>query len=59
MERSLLFYALLGAVVVGVGAISDRLLNDRMGNGPRFVVSTLLTVLACVILVLISRPLGL
>ena len=59
MERGLFFYLLLGILLVGVGQVSDRLLKDRMGNGARFAVSLLVTILACVMLVLIAGPLGL
>lgn len=59
MERSLFFYFLLGIVIVVVGQVSDRLLKDRLGTGARHAVSLLVTVLACVILVLVARPLGL
>ena len=59
MDRGLLFYFLLGIVAVGAGGLSDRALKHRMGHGARYAVSLLVTALACVILVLIARPLGL
>ena len=59
MERSALYYVLLGAAVVAAPAITDRLLKARVSNGWRFVLAILAADLAGVILALIARLLGL
>ena len=58
MERSALFYFVFGAGVIIVPAIVERLLEGRIAGWPRFVLSTLATILAGLFLVLIARPLG-
>ena len=59
MERGILFYFLLGAVVVGVPALTDRLLKGRVSDTRRYALSTLAVVVAVVLLVLLARPLSL
>ena len=59
MEHGVLFYLLLGASVVGVPAITDRLLKDRVPGWVRIALGFLVAALTGVILVLIARPLGL
>jgi hypothetical protein len=59
MERSALFYFLLGAGIVLVPAITDRLLKDRVANWLRIVLGFVAAALTGVALVLVARPLGL
>jgi hypothetical protein len=59
MDRSLLFYVLLGAGVVLVPAISDRLLKGRVADGLRVVLGFIVAAATALVLVLIARPLGL
>ncbi len=59
MDRSLLFYFIFGVIVIAVPALSDRLVGNRLGGIAKFAVSLVVTVLACVLLVLAARPLGL
>lgn len=59
MERSLLFYALFGALVVIVPGISDRLLNGRVAEWQRIVIGFVVAALTGVVLVLAAGPLGL
>lgn len=59
MERSILFYILLGAAVVTIPAMIERLLKDRVNYGWRFVISLFATVATAVLLVVVARPLGL
>jgi hypothetical protein len=59
MERGLLFYALLGAGVVLVPTVADRLLKGRVADWQRVVLGFVAAALTAVVLVLIARPLGL
>jgi hypothetical protein len=59
MQHGTLFYLLLGASVVVVPAMTDRLLKDRVSAGWRAVIAICAAGLAGAILVLIARPLGL
>jgi hypothetical protein len=59
MQHGTLFYLLLGAGVVLVPAITDRLLKDRVAGWLRITLGFVAAALTGVILVLIARPLGL
>lgn len=58
MDHGVLFYLVLGASIVGVPAIADRLLKDRVADWLRIALGLLVAALTGVILVLIARLLG-
>lgn len=58
MEHGVLFYLLLGAAVVGVPAITDRLLKNRVAEWVRIALGFLVAALTGAIFVLIARLLG-
>ena len=55
MEYGVLFYTLFGASVVGVPAIADRLLKDRVPGWVRVALGFLVAALTGLIFVLIGR----
>ena len=59
MEHGALFYFILGAAVVAVPALTDRLLKGRVGDWLRIALALLVAALTGAIIVLIARPLGL
>jgi hypothetical protein len=59
MEHGTLFYLLLGAGVVIVPALTDRLLKGRVADWLRVTLGFVAAALTGVIVVLIARPLGL
>ena len=59
MEHGAWFYLLLGALIVGVPAITDRLLKDRVAEWVRMALGFLVAALTGVILVLAARLLKL
>ena len=59
MERSTLFYLLLGAGVVLVPALTDRLLKGRVSDGSRIALGFVAAALTGIVLVLVAQPLGL
>ena len=58
MERGALFYMLLGAAVVLVPALTDRLLKGRVADWLRVAIGFLAAALTGAIFVLIARSLG-
>jgi hypothetical protein len=58
MEHGALFYILLGAGVVLVPAMTDRLLKGRVADGWRVALGFLAAALTGVILVVVARLLG-
>jgi hypothetical protein len=59
MEHGMLFYILLGAAVVLVPAMTDRLLKDRVTGWLRVTLGFLAAALTGLIFAVIARPLGL
>lgn len=56
MEHGVLFYILFGASVVGVPAIADRLLKDRVPEWARIALGLLVAALTGLIFVLERIP---
>lgn len=59
MEHGVVFYMLLGAAVVLVPAVADRLLKGRVADGVRIALGFLAAVLTAVVLVWAAGVLGL
>jgi len=59
MEHGALFYFILGAAVVAVPALADRLLKGRVADWLRIALALLVAALTGAIIVLIARPLEL
>ena len=59
MQHGALFYILLGAGVVLVPAMTDRLLKDRVADWLRIVLGLVAAALTGVAAVLVARVLGL
>ncbi|WP_295559733.1 hypothetical protein [uncultured Hyphomicrobium sp.] len=59
MEHGVVFYMLLGAAVVLVPAVADRLLKGRVADGVRIALGFLAAVLTAVVLVWAAGLLGL
>ena len=59
MERGALFYFLLGAGVVIVPAVTDRLLKGRLPDGWRIALGLLAAAITGALIALIPKSLGL